>query len=170
MSTIPEIINILKQNWREPAPAVHRGEKTAFTFVCHFSNEGRQVDANYPFKIPEDLKQFWSITNTAELFKDNEFGQWGLRILDPSQTLSVTEDEKQRPGRDFDENDLIIGEFIGDSDLLILSDDNDDGQYDSVRIALPIDKRKDWPVVAAGLTEFLEKYVSYEGDKYWEIY
>jgi hypothetical protein len=168
MRTIPEIINWLKQNWSSPAHAVHRGEETGFSFVNNFEL-GAGPGEDYPFNIPDDLKEFWSISESAELFKDDEYGQWGLNILSPEQALIATEKQKEWRSEDFEENDLVIGKFIGDSDLLVLSSENENKQYDTVRVALPMDPRKDWYIVASGFTEFLEKYIDKQGDKYWEV-
>jgi hypothetical protein len=168
MKSIAEMIELLKQNWSSPASAIHRGKETEFTFVCNFTPIGVQVN-NFPFNVPEDLKEFWSISVSAELFKDSEFSQWGLHILSPEESLRTTNEEKEMRSEEFEENDLVIGKFIGDTDLLVLSSDKGNNQYDTVRVALPIDPRKDWYIVASGFTEFLEKYIDKQGDKYWEV-
>jgi hypothetical protein len=169
MKTIPEIINLLKKNWSSPTQAYHGGEKVDFLLTCQFRSAGTHIDSNYPFSVPEDLKEFWSIAASAELFKDNEYGQWGLQILSPHESLLVTNEEKESRSEDFKKNDLVIGKFIGDSDLLVLSAEEDSQYYNSILIALPIDHRKEWYKVASGFAAFLDSYVEHQGEKYWEV-
>jgi hypothetical protein len=50
----------------------------------------------------------------------------------------------------------------------VLRCDNSDSDFGSVRVALPLDPRADWPQAAASFDEFLERLVTAQGDKYWE--
>ena len=77
MNKIKNLINQLKAAWRVPRKGIHQGEETPFKLSCEFSKESIQVPRNYPFKIPQDLKKFWSRTEEATLFIDKEYGQWG---------------------------------------------------------------------------------------------
>ena len=75
------------------------------------------------------------------LFNSFSYGQWGMKIYSSSQLAESN--EKIRVYReDLSEKDLIIGEFYGDSDLIILS--LEEYNYGEVIICTPMDKRKDW--------------------------
>ncbi len=63
--------------------------------------------------------------------------------------------------------DVFVGKFIGDQDRLLVRCKSDQPDFGQVLVALPIDPRPLWPVVAESLGEFLMKYVEASGDKYW---
>ncbi len=160
---------MLKEKWGEtPKQANHRGMRTDFHFICEFKEPGVSLKS-LPFDLPEDLEKFWSICETAVLFKDIEYGQWGLEIFSPEKAIVIDRSEKGGRPNDYRESDLIIGSFLGDSDLLIISCDKKSKSFGKVFISLPLDNRGDWPNVANSFSEFLEKYSLDEGDKYWEV-
>lgn len=63
---------------------------------------------------------------------------------------------------------MIIGEFYGDSDLLLLRCDPESKDYGVVLIALPFDNRSDW-YCSVNFEYFITDYVNFEGDKFWEM-
>jgi hypothetical protein len=113
--------------------------------------------------LPYAAQQLWLAARSAELCVDIDYGQWGLRLFDPRVSRERTEIE-QRGYRasDFEEGDVVIGEFLGDSDLLLLD------AAGTVRVALPLDLRNDWYVPAEGLVQFLNRYRMAAGAKFWE--
>jgi hypothetical protein len=165
---IKELVSNLKENWSTPAHAEHRGEKTVFLLSCSFEEAVPVAEDKFPFPIPPDMNEFWQIASGAQLFKDQEYGQWGLEILSPGEAYSVTQKTLEERKGELNHTDLIIGRFWGDSDLLGLICDKASDYYGSVFVIMPIDKRPDWPVVAPSFTDFLEKYSKLQGDKYWE--
>jgi len=165
--TIAEIINSLNKNWGTPTHALHRGEEIFFTLACRFSLAGIKPARDYPFNVPDDIKEFWSIAESAELFKDVEYGQWGLEILSPAESLAETASQKKARRGTYRSKDLIIGRFIGDSERLVLSC-GESQEYGIVRVALPIDPYPDWYVAANSFGAFLEQYAAMQGDKFWE--
>jgi hypothetical protein len=122
---------------------------------------------DFPLNLPPDLKEFWSICNGARLFEDTEYGQSGLVILSPGEALALTQAEKRDRPRDFKFKELIIGCFLGDSDLLMISCDETDEKYGSIWVCLPIDKRELWPCIAVSLDSFLSEFFQQDGSKYW---
>ncbi|SDK95131.1 hypothetical protein [Arthrobacter sp. ok362] len=111
--------------------------------------------------LPE-LEALWLSSREAWLFQDIDYGQWGLHILDPAAAAARTSAGRtSRPG-DFEATDAVVGEFLGDTDLLVLEANG------GVLVALPLDPRTDWPRVASTLPEFLTRYLEAVGDKYWE--
>jgi len=163
--TIPEIIDFLKLNWSEPAHTTKDHMESLFRFACSFTEGHPGLPENYPYNVPTEVKDFWATASTAELFQDVDYGQWGLEILSPEESASRSErDREYYP--DFRSDELIIGRFRGDSEILIVSCGDD--EYGTIRVGLPIDKYPDWPVVAKNFKEFLEKYAEADGNKYWE--
>lgn len=160
---IIQTIQTLKTNWQTPKYAQHKGVKTAFPLACTFYS-GTPATA-IPTSLPTDLREFWQISTQATLFKDVMYGQWGLEILTYSEALHITQEEKMERPDDYNSQDLVIGRFIGDAELLVISPNENGWQ---ILVALPIDHRADWQVIAHSFAEFLEKYVAHEGDKYWE--
>jgi hypothetical protein len=109
-----------------------------------------------------ELQELWLSTREARLFLDVDYGQWGLHILDPVAAAARTSAElTDRPG-DFESSDVVIGEFLGDSDLLVVEAGG------TVVISPPLDPRVDWPRAAQTLPEFLSHYFQAVGEKYWE--
>ena len=47
--------------------------------------------------------------------------------------------------------------------------DQSASDFGSVVMALPIDKRPDWDVVAKDFADFLTELVEADGDKFWEV-
>lgn len=164
---IKDNIKSLKTKWSNPKHASHRGEKTVFKLVCEFSlGTIEDIDQIMPFEIPKSLKEFWRTSEKTILFKDSEFSQWGLEILSPREAILLTNEQKSERPEDIQKTDLIIGRFLGDSDLLVISCDMND--FESLYIALPIETRESWPKIAMNFNEFLMKYSNSEGEKYWE--
>lgn len=161
-----KIINQLKAEWSKPRKANHNNEETIQEFACDFSDEVADFSAGYPLKIPNDLKEFWLNAKEANLFFDVNYGQWGLYIMSPEEALLTTEREKADRPNDNENEELVIGNFLGDSDKLLI-----DCSLESagrITISRPIDERKDWPIAANSFTEFLTCYMEKEGEKFWE--
>jgi len=91
-----------------------------------------------------------------------------LILLSPNQI--ITEQEKRIAQRksDFRPGDLIIGEFLGDADLLILRCDATSPDFGNVMIALPLDSREEWDLAGLTLESFLNQLIAANGDKFWE--
>jgi len=119
--------------------------------------------------IPDDLREFWTNYSSARLFEDVNYGQWGLILLDyDTSTQRTGEFFLERP-KDALPGDRVIGQFIGDQDLLVMRCDPAESDCGSILVALRDGFRKEWyHRVADSLSSFLEEYASYEGQKYWE--
>jgi hypothetical protein len=168
MSKVTEFISLLKAQWAQPREAIHRGETCPFLLACSFSTETADKLDPLPISLPEDVREFWRATRSATLFKDMQYGQWGIEILEPGQALAITSRQTAERPRDFTITDLVLARFLGDSDLLVISCDPNRPDFGSVTIALPLDKRDNWPVVAESFGDFLQRLIEAQGDKYWE--
>ncbi|MGH2681836.1 MAG: hypothetical protein ACRDIX_01225 [Actinomycetota bacterium] len=113
-------------------------------------------------ELPPGAEDLWLTCRDADLFVDVDYGQWGLKLLSPTASAARSARERDARRADFREGDVIIGEFLGDQDLVVIDDSG------RVLVALPLDGRADWPRPAVSLAEFLSDYVSANGAKYWE--
>ncbi len=119
-----------------------------------------------PRQLAEDARNFWMACRSARLFEDVEYGQWGLVLLDPLASWQRTAAERASRPNDLAPQDVVIGEFLGDQELLVLCPSETGSRR--VLVALPLDPRADWFGVADDLSEFLDRYSDAEGLKYWE--
>jgi hypothetical protein len=128
------------------------------------------IDGERPHAIylGDDLKVFWSILSMAEIFVDPKYDQWGLRLFSDKGTLQRTKAARAEYHSFVLDTDFVIGEFLGDADELLIDTSQASENAYPVFIKLPIDKRSLWPKVANSFSEFLDKYISAEGEKYWE--
>jgi hypothetical protein len=168
MTRIETIVSTLQKDWEAPKHAVHGGKESAWFFYCLFEETGVLLAEDFPYKVSQDLKDFWSISKEAILFKDIQHGQWGLKVLSPKEALHETEALRSDRPQEYRHGDLVIGTFYGDQDLLILCCDDNSPVYGSLIVAEAIDKRIDWRSPAATWVEFLEKFYNASGEKYWE--
>ncbi len=122
-----------------------------------------EIERAWPERpLPADIVEAWSICRQARLFEDADYGQWGLHLLTPDASAKRTEHELAQRPNDYNSDDIVIAEFLGDQDLLVFDHDG------SVLVALPLDPRNDWFRPTPSLGDFLERYVSSTGAKYWE--
>lgn len=116
--------------------------------------------------LPGELIGAWSVSRESRLFEDVDYGQWGLILLSPAASAKRTAEQRaQRPGA-YRPDDVVIGEFLGDLELLVMAPSEAGDRR--VLVALPLDDRHDWYPAAPGLAQFLEKYLGSHGGKYWE--
>lgn len=171
MSKINDLILRLKHDWQVPRRATIRGELSPFTLVCYISEKrvSKKELESLNLPLPDELVDLWTNFSSATLFKDNEFSQWGLELLSPEDALIETDLFIKNREEDYLAKDLVLGHFLGDSDLLLVRCNPSSNDYGNVVVALPIDPRNEWYTVANSLTSFLDTYISSNGDKYWEL-
>lgn len=165
-----EIIQLFKQRNNMPENTIAVEGLSPMVLKSSFADTGIQLheidkmSKNYP----KSLIDFWNISRKAWLFEDIQYGQWGLEIFDPKESSDLTLKFSSERQRDFSHGDLIIGKFIGDSDLLLVRCDIKSIDYGNIIVALPIDPRDDWNFVEESFDVFLNNYANSNGDKYWE--
>ena len=116
--------------------------------------------------VPDEVTGLWSAARAARWFEDADYGQWGLGLLDPLASRQRTEAERGERPQDVRDDDIVVGEFLGDQELLVVAPSEEGVRR--VLIALPLDARADWFGVAGDLAQFLASYFAARGDKYWE--
>lgn len=152
--------------WASPRKAIHHGRETRFLLAC--SSEQGPAAGDTGAAIPVELAEFWRCFTEARLFVDTSFGQWGLKLHKPEEARRLTSRFRTQRTRDHVEGDLVLGEFLGDSELLLVRCDPNAADYGRVVVALPMDPRGDWYDAAGDLGVFLEKYERAQGAKFWE--
>ncbi len=169
--TMAEIIKKYKAEWSKPHYAFDDAEQYPLKTVCTFSESGLDRTQINPkaIDLPESLLEFWDICDSARLFVDVDYGQWGLEILNYEDAIKETEDQFEERPNEYIEGDLVIGKFLGDCDLLVIRCDKKANDYGQIIVALPIDERCDWFFLSVTYQAFLEKYLLEQGEKYWEV-
>lgn len=164
--TMTTVINHLKEAWSTPRRTSESDLNSPdLDVACSFADRGVE---QLPSGLPPDLSEFWHTCGSARLFEDRKYGQWGLVLLNPQESTERSTAFQERRARDFMSGDRIVGEFLGDSDLLLVRCDPLANDFGKVVVALPIDARDDWYLVAPSFSEFLNKYTKAEGNKFWE--
>lgn len=167
--TIEELIELMKREGSQLAKPVPVEGIPDMAFDCTFADTGESelaVPESIP-AYPTDLVDFWKIARSAKLFEDKSYGQWGLEILDPSSAAMATGKLRDRRFRDYVLGDLVIGRFLGDSDLLVIRCDPSSSDFGNVLVAPPVDPRHEWYQVAESLAAFLDMFIRSGGDKLW---
>jgi hypothetical protein len=100
------------------------------------------------------------------LFEDVDYGQWGLVLLSPTASARRTAEQRARRPDAYRSDDVVIGEFLGDLELLVMAPSEAGNRR--ILVALSLDDRHDWYPAGSSLAQFLEKYLRSHGDKYWE--
>ena len=118
--------------------------------------------------LPLAIIHLWDRTSGLRLFEDVTYGQWGLIFWSPDRVITEQKKHIAQKREDFRPGDLIIGEFLGDSDLLVLRCDATAPDFGNVIIALPLDFREEWDIAANSLESFLSQLIAAQGDKFWE--
>jgi hypothetical protein len=127
----------------------------------------KDVKTKLDISLPEDLQELWQKSNGLRLFEDKTYGQSGLIIWSPQKVLEQQQVLRQNSD-EFQDGDLIIGEFLGDSDLLVVRCDRKSDDFGQLIISLPIDHRSDWYYLRYLLPKFLQKFIENQGGKFWE--
>jgi hypothetical protein len=112
ITRIAKIIESLKEQWGDPREATQRGRRCPFLLACRFANEAADTLEQIPLNLPDDIREFWLAARSATLFKDRQFGQWGLDVLDPDQALRETSRQATARPRDFTSSDLVFARFF----------------------------------------------------------
>ncbi|MCW2932230.1 MAG: hypothetical protein JWM19_3192 [Actinomycetia bacterium] len=117
--------------------------------------------------VEAELVEAWSVSRESRLFEDIDYGQWGLLLYTPTASADKTAEQCAiRPEDLRESDDLIIGEFLGDAEFLVMARRESGNR--KILVAPPIDDRADWAEVGVSLADFLERYLDARGNKFWE--
>lgn len=163
MSRIATVI----ENYRSwvPDSQVEGEEGLRCTFDSEPATQSEITRAFNEMELPSDLLAFWEISRSALLFEDTQFGQWGLRILSPERCSAMTSEQLEFYDHgDYRPGDIVVGEFLGDLELLVL---NTAPNSQDLLIRAELDPREQWESPASSLGEFLEKFLATPSRKFW---
>ncbi len=128
-----------------------------------------EIESAFEVTLPQDIVELWDAASEVRLHEDLTYGQWGCILWSPAEVVTRHKEAlRWREPDDFRPGDLIIGEFRGDTDLIVLRCDLSQRDYGSIVIDSPMDSRDAWPCVASTITEFMQKFLAYPERKYWE--
>jgi hypothetical protein len=144
--------------WSKP-----HSEGDPFRLACRLGDGASEarIAAAWGTAVPQPVRELWRASAGARLFVDVDYGQWGLQILSPEASAERSRSAFLDRPSDVRPDDIVLGEFLGDQDLLLVDTD------ERPLIALPLDVRDDWFRPATTLADFLERYVASGGEKYW---
>jgi hypothetical protein len=165
VTTVPEALDRFRH---QPSPP-EGSTGNPFRLVSTLASPARAGEVEEAWggsELLSDAVELWMACREARLFEDVDYGQWGLALLTPAASAARTAQEREARPLDYRPGDLVIGEFLGDQELVVLAP-SETGQR-RVLIALPLDTRVHWPAAAASLGEFLATYFEAAGAKYWE--
>lgn len=119
-------------------------------------------EAEWANRAPDPIREFWSLYDSLRLFEDVEYGQWGMVILDPCASMARTEQFKRDRSKFFEADDLVVAEFLGDSDLVVQA------RSGELLVATPLDPRDEWCRLGRSLSQLLAEFLEKQGHKFWE--
>src|SRR2546428_2898200 len=72
-------------------------------------------------RLPNDLRRLWTLASEIRLWEDISYGQWGCVLWSPPEVVRRhTEAYKRRRVDDWRAGDLILGEFLGDLEPVVI--------------------------------------------------
>ncbi|WP_180864778.1 hypothetical protein [Stenotrophomonas maltophilia] len=164
INALAAAIDAIRAEWSGPRVAMHQHGECPFLLRSSFVQRSAAVPADRRFQgCSAQLLAFWDRYASAELFKDEQFGQWGMEMLSVEDAHVQTAILAGSRPLDFRSGDVVFGRFYGDSDLLVLN------AFGTVLVCLPLDERKDWPEASDSLAGFLSRLHEAQGSKYWEL-
>ncbi len=170
MINMKSVLKKMESEWGEERIAVHNGQRIPFLLKCSFNSKNRVEGIGLNgFSIPQELFEFYEFSNGAELFADHKYGQWGLHIYDFEGAVNATKTYMEGRESEILYGDFIIGNFLGDSDLLLVRCDKESDDFGFVVVVNAIDYRSDWYLAAKNFFEFILNYSQEQGGKFWEI-
>ena len=117
--------------------------------------------AEIPLDTPEQLRELWLRTSGGSLLVDQALGICGLTLHGPVEAKWRCR-ERAESGYEVSESDWLIGEFVGDTDMLVIDVDG------AVLISTGSYRRSDWYRFGS-LSAVLHRYVEENAEKYWEF-
>lgn len=163
MTRIVEVLRRL-DGWQNPRSAgspLNLKCRVDFNVDPSYDSDLRFVDI-----APSVLYEMWSSVREAWLFEDIDNGQWGIHLFRPGDSAARSAAERAARAEDFRDDDWVIGEFLGDSDLLMYSPSESESRR--ISVAPPLDVRGDWYELGSSISEVLERMAALDGSKYWE--
>ncbi|MBL8620882.1 MAG: hypothetical protein JNK64_06245 [Myxococcales bacterium] len=116
---------------------------------------------------PPEVAALWSCCESAKLFADLEYGQWGLELLTQEKSSHYTKYFIVELPSHYRHDDVVVGAFMGEQDLLVVAPSESGARQ--LLVARAMEDRSTWYGVGPDLASFLENYLDHAGAKYWEL-
>ncbi|BDP41195.1 hypothetical protein DAETH_11640 [Deinococcus aetherius] len=91
-------------------------------------------------------------------------------LYSPEEAGTRSQKAKEERPEDYRAGDLVVGESLGDLDVLLIVADVDSSDFGAVYVASPLDPRVEWSKVGDNPADFLERFAQANGEKFWESY
>jgi len=152
----------------------HKGEDLPFPYRCTLGPpvpwDRDFMERKLRLSIPPDLEGLWRGASRLHLYEDFQYRKWGLILWSPDEVLTRDRNTKALHGEEFRPADLVIGEFLGDRDLLAIRCEPSLADFGAVFVVAARRLREDWYFLNLSLGRFLDLYVGTTGDKWWEVH
>jgi hypothetical protein len=134
-----------------------------FRVLCQLTKAARErsrASASLGETPATELEEFWALYESGTLFRDVDYGQWGLEIYSRTASRRETSLLLKLPLPGLAQTDIVFAKFIGDLECLVV-----DG-LGAALVAKELEHRSAW-YREPRLSEFLRKYVAADGLKFW---
>ena len=112
--------------------------------------------------MPKEYMEFLSFSNGMELFNYDEID--GVKLLSLNEIENYTSYGKNTFEEDWQDNVLFFAKIIGEDNYLgFRMKENKYEVIDCYFEELP----SEWNIVAESFDDFLEKYITNNGEKFW---
>jgi len=165
--SVVSVIHRAVAEWSSPRHVLENGEVSFFRFRCSATKLEAAVELAGVETAPTDVCEFMSTYASVTLFEDVDYGQWGLVLMGKDASARATA-KWMATEKYAVVGDLVVGEFLGDGERLIIRAMPHGADFGHVYVSLPIDERAEWFHVANSFAEFVSSFVRFEGRKYWE--
>jgi hypothetical protein len=121
---VGKVGNVLARFGACAEPGGDGPEYSPFKLSCSLSKPAtpEEICSAWPsMSLPAELVDAWSVSREARLFEDVDYGQWGLVLLSPAASARRTAEQRAQRPTAYRADDVVIGEFLGDLELLVIS-------------------------------------------------
>lgn len=116
--------------------------------------------------LSAEFQHRWLLAGRVDMYIQEPIGHWGVVLWDPWE-IDYFHKELHSDNNLY-RGDLAIGECKGDTELIVARCDPTRPDFGHVVIALEMDKRKNWPIVAPSLASFIHQYLDSPDKKFWD--
>jgi len=152
------------KDWIEPK--IDNSHKLIYRVASKvkYHQKENEIPINLSINLPNKVYNLYTVIDFGYFFKDLEYDQWGLRIFSLQECREKSNFWRKNIAESFDSKRWVIGEFLGDSDLLIF-----DERCSSVLVVDSAVGDKYWEIVGTDFSDFFSEYFKYPNDKFWEL-
>ena len=127
----------------------------------------KELEHKLKVQIPEYLHILWKYASNVYICEEINYGQWGLVLWNPIEVLHNNQGDPRFTAYHLEKGEIIIGEFKGDLDVVIIRCDKNQEDFGKIIIAEGMAPREEYEIVTKSLLEFLEKFMNDPTKKFW---